>query len=272
MTSCVSSFGYGAAGGLQASSIVVKATVDSAIQVAIALWERNSSKSIANMQNELADRNTKLAEKLYEHTKKYWPAEKALVNDVFSESKTVTQYTGLANGWAAMADTAVAAGRADWQRQMADRCAPVSQCDDARWQRNGQTVRTDLLSYAARQDEARTEVLNDRRYARQYAVLGLGKGQLRSLASYQSIANAVGTNASEMLIGTVNSALTTYGFYSNRVDANRWGSGVRDALGVPPTATAPMGPSHESWDGRLMPAVEALKTPSFMPPTDRRNG
>jgi hypothetical protein len=96
------------------------------------------------------------------------------------------------------------------------------------------------MSYAARQDEARTQILNDRRYARQYAILGLGKGQLRDLLSYQAIGNSIGTNASEMLISTVNSALTTYGFYSNKIDVQRWGSGTREMLGLP-TVTAPMG-------------------------------
>lgn len=278
MTSCVSSIGYTIAGGLQATSIITKATVDSAIQVAIALWERNSSKSIADMQDELADRNTKMAEKLHLHAKQFWPAEAALVGDVFGEGKVATQYTGLANGWAIMADVEVTAGRADWQRQMAERCTSVSQCDDARWQRNGQLVRADLMSYAARQDEARTQILNDRRYARQYAVLGLGRGQLRDLMSYQSIGNVIGTNASEMLIGTVNSALTAYGFYSNRIDANRWGAGTREMLGVQSTATAPMGSkpavSMQSVPEqvRIAPvSAELLKTPNFNPGISKAN-
>lgn len=240
MGSCVSDIGYSAAGALQSKSIIVKATVDSAIQIAIALWERNSSESIANMQDELADRQTKLAEKIHAQAKLYWPAEAAFVADMFGEAKVSTQYNGLASGWAAFVDVEVAAGRANWVEQMNARCTPVSQCEDARWQRNGQMARADIMSYAARQDEARTQILNDRRYARQYAALALGKGQLRDLLSYQSIGNAVGTNASEMLISTVNSALTTYGFYSNRIDAGRWGSGTREMLGVP-TATAPMG-------------------------------
>jgi len=240
MTSCVSDFGYSAAGLLQAKSIIVKATVDSAIQVAIALWERNSSQSIANMQNELADRQTVLAEKIHLHAKEFWPAEKAFVDDMFGEGKAVTQYNGLASGWAAFVDVESAAGRANWIDQANARCTPVSPCEDARWQRNTQMARTDIMSYAARQDEARTQILNDRRYARQYAALALGKGQLRGLLSYQSIGNSIGTNASKMLISTVSSALTTYDFYSNRIDVQRWGNGAREMLGAP-TATAPMG-------------------------------
>lgn len=238
MGSCVSDIGYSAAGAMQAKSIIVKATVDSAIQVAIALWERNSSQSIANMQNELADRQTKLAEKIHLHAKLFWPAEKAFIDDMFGEGKVSTQYTGLANGWAAFLDVESAAGRANWIDQANARCTPVSPCEDARWQRNAQMARADVMSYAARQDEARTQILNDRRYARQYAALALGKGQLRDLLSYQAIGNSIGTNASEMLISTVNSALTTFGFYSNRIDVQRWGSGTREMLGAP-TATAP---------------------------------
>ena len=240
MGSCVTDVGYIAAATMQAKSIIVKATIDSAIQIGIALWERNSSKSIANMQDELADRQTKLAEKIHLHAKLFWPAEKAFINDMFGEGKVTTQYTGLASGWAAFLDVESAAGRANWIEQANARCTPVSQCEDARWQRNAQMARTDIMSYAARQDESRTQILNDRRYARQYAALALGKGQLRDLLSYQSIGNSIGTNASEMLISTVNSALTTYGFYSNRIDTGRWGSGTREMLGAP-TATAPMG-------------------------------
>lgn len=272
MGSCVSNVGYIAASALQSKSIIVKATVDSAIQVAIALWQRNSSKSIANMQDELADRNTKLAEKLHAHAKIFWPAEASFVSDMFGESKVTTQYVGLANGWAAMADTEIAAGRADWLRQMSDRCTPASRCENARWQRNGQIVRADTMSYAARQDEARTEILNDRRYARQYAALALGKGQVADLQTYQNIANTVGTSASQMLIGTVNSALTSFGFYSNKIDAGRWGSGTRDMLGVPSGATAPMRQKPEITmqsmpeQVRISPvSVEMLKTPDFSP-------
>jgi hypothetical protein len=240
MGSCVSDIGYVAAANAQASAIIFKASIDTAIQIGIALWERNSSLSIANMQDELADRQTILAEKIHAHAKLFWPREAALVNDIFGEGKVVTQYHGLATGWGQFSDIEIAAGRASWVEQMNARCTPVSKCEDARWQRNGQAVRADLMSYAARQDEARTQILNDRRYARQYGVLGLGKGQLRDLLSYQAIGNSIGTNASEMLISTVNSALTTYGFYSNKIDVQRWGSGTREMLGAP-TATAPMG-------------------------------
>ena len=131
MGSCVSDIGYAAAGAMQAKSIIVKATVDSAIQVVIALWERNSSQSIANMQDELANRQTILAEKIHAHAKLYWPAEKAFVNDMFGEAKTVTQYNGLASGWAAFADVESAAGRASWVEQSNTRCTPVSKCEDA---------------------------------------------------------------------------------------------------------------------------------------------
>ena len=158
---------------------------------------------------------------------------------MFGEGKATTQYNGLATGWGQMADIETSAGRANWQEQMAQRCTPATKCEDARWQRNAQVVRADTMSYAARQDEARTQIINDRRYARQYAVLGLGRGQIRDLLSYQAIGNAIGTNASEMLLSTVNSALTAYGYYSNRQNAGHWGQGTRDMLDRGPTA--PMG-------------------------------
>lgn len=263
MTSCVSDFGYSAAGVLQAKSIVVKATVDSAIQVAIALWERNSSLSIANMQDELADRQTVLAEQVHAHAKQFWPAETSLVNDVFGAAKVTTSYSALANGWGQMADIETDAGRSDWIARMSARCTPASRCEDARWQRNAQAARADIMSYACRQDEARTQITNDRRYARQYAVLGLGKGQLRDLLSYQAIGNIIGTNASEALIGTVNSALTTYGFYSNRLNTQQWGAGIREAW-TQSYATAPMGEVKRA-DISMVPVPEQVKLAPVAP-------
>lgn len=228
MSACISIVGYMAVGVLQATSIIVKATVDSAIQLAIALWERNSSQSIANMQNELADRQTKLAEKIQAHAILFWPKETQLVNDVFGEGKAVTGYHGLASGWGQMADIETDAGRSAWIRDMDTRCTPVHPCEDARWQRNAQLVRGDLMSYAARQDEARTQIINDRRYARQLAIIGLGKGQLQKLMSYQDVAMTIGINASEALMSSVNTGLTAFGYHSNRLGVDRWGSGIQE--------------------------------------------
>lgn len=280
MTSCVSDFGYTAAGILHAKSIVVKATVDSAIQIAIALWERNSSQSIANMQDELADRQTKLAEEVFAHAKLFWPAEATLVNQVFSEGKAVTEYHTLADGWGQMADVETDVGRTNWIAQMAARCTPASQCEDARWQRNAQLVRADLMSYAARQDEARTQILNDRRYARQYAVLALGKGQLRDLMTYQSVGNSIGTNASEMLMATVNSALTTYGYYSNRMNITAWNASTPEPITarVPVSMEqAPMRLTREPAPAPLAPVSNELLKPvpvvkevePYLPPRNR---
>ena len=48
--SCVTDMAYVSAATQQGKAIVTQAIVDAAIQVAVALWQRNSSTSISNMQ------------------------------------------------------------------------------------------------------------------------------------------------------------------------------------------------------------------------------
>lgn len=236
---CITNFAYTAAASQQGAAIVTQATVETAIQVALALWQRNSSKSINNMQIDLANDQMELAEEIQAHAIIYYPREAALVADAFSETKLTTQYTGLAGDWGGLLNEAMEAGRQTWLEVMDDACLAPSACEDARWQRNGQLAAADMLSYAARQDESRTQILNDRRYARQLAVLGLGRGQLQALQGYQQIAMTAGGSASTMLIETVNSALNAYGYIGARAEPQRgWGVGIRDtwALARAPAA------------------------------------
>ena len=229
---CISDAEYIAAAQQQADAMVGQATADAAIQIGIALWQRNSSKSIKNMQIEIADRQMKLAEQVQAHAEIYWPREKELVDDTFGVGKVNTQYVALSTEFGAMTDASLAQGRTRWIDTMRNWCMAPSRCEDARWQRNAQVARSDMMSYAARQDEARTQILNDRRFARQYAVLQLGRGQLGDLLNYQSIAEVAGMHAGAMLTSTVNSALTAFGYYPNRHDQTGWGSGIRNAFGV----------------------------------------
>lgn len=230
---CISNTAYTAAAGKQASAIITQASVDVAIQVALALWQRNSSKSINNMQIELADQQMELAEEIQAHASLYYPREAALVADAFSETKVEAQYVGLAGEWGNLLNQSLEAGRQTWLEVMDDACLAPSACEDARWQRNGQLAAADMISYAARQDESRSQVLNDRRYARQLAVLGLGKGQLGTLQGYQQIAMTAGAGASTMLMETVNSALNAYGYIGARAEPPRgWGFGIKDSWGL----------------------------------------
>lgn len=230
---CISNSAYTQAAARQASAIINQAATNAAIQVALALWQRNSSSSIANMQNEIADANMKMAEAVAAHAAKFWPEEKELVDDVFGEAKVTTQYTGLTSAWAGMLDKSLQEGRGVWIDAMTDMCLRPTRCEDARWQRNAQLNRSDIMSYAARQDEARTEILNERRYERQKSAIELGRGKVPALVSYQNIARVNGMAASGAVDGMISSALYAYGYYKAQppsMPTNGWGAPARNAL------------------------------------------
>lgn len=253
---CITNDEYVAAAQQQADAMVGQATADAAIQVGIALWQRNSSKSIKNMQIEIADRQMKLAEQVQAHAEIYWPKEKELVDDTFGVGKVNTQYVALATEFGSIADVSLAQGRTRWIDTMRSWCMAPSRCEDARWQRNSQVARSDMMSYAARQDESRTQILNDRRFARQYAVLKLGRGALDFLLSYQAIAQISGGYAGQMLTSTVNSALTAFGYYPTRHEQTGWGSGIRDTFGTKgPVAPGPAVSQVSQAPVQYMPAV-----------------
>lgn len=231
---CITNAGYVSAARKQAEALVTQARVDVAIQVAIALWQRNSSQSISNMQNELADQQTKLAEEVQAHAEKFWPEEKELVDDVFSEGKVTTGYASLAGAWGGFLSESMSAGRTKYIETLRNQCLGVTRCDDARWQRNTELANSDMISFAARQDEKRTEILNDRRYARQYAILKYGRGSFDAMMSYAEISQTLGINASRTLLGTINSALEGYGYYSTRNRTYQgWGAPLREQWAQP---------------------------------------
>lgn len=228
LCSCVTNVAYTAAAGKQSAAIITQATVDAAIQVAIALWQRNSSKSIQSMQQEIADAQVQLAEEVQAHAEIFWPEEKELIDDIFAESKVTTGYTALMAEFSGLASATLNDGRSRWVQTMRSLCMPPSRCEDARWHRNAAVIGVDLQNFAARQDEARTQIINDRRYARQNMALGLGRGQLQALLSYQDIGRIAGANAAGSLLATVNSAMQAYGYNQLRQDYTAWGSGIRD--------------------------------------------
>lgn len=227
---CITNSAYIQAAKDQADAITNQALADTAIYVGLALWQRNTSGSIAAMQNEIANRQIKLAEQLHDHAKKFWPAEIALVNDAFGETKYNPQYAATSTQWASLVDSTMQAARSDWLDTMRSWCMAADKCEDARWQRNAQSTRADLISYADRQEEARAQIINDRRYARQYAVLGMGRDRLSTVPSFQQIAGTVGASAAGMLTGTINSALEAFGYYPARNEPVSWGRGIRETF------------------------------------------
>jgi hypothetical protein len=260
--SCVTDSAYISAATKQGHAIVTQATVDAAIQVAIALWQRNSSTSISNMQKNISEQQVVLAEAVQAHAVIFWAEEADLVNDAFGVSKVVTGYTALSSGWAALVDEAEAEGRALWLDVSRQLCLPPDRCQDARWQRNEQLLRADMLSYASRQDEARTETLNDRRYARQLAVLGMGQGKVADLVTYQNIGLYSGLSAASMLESGINSAMQLYGYQSSRTGPpTGWAQGIKQTWTAAPNFRSTV----------TMPATDAQRaTVTVLPPVPTR--
>lgn len=212
---CINDAAYIGAAKSQRNSQLTIATVETAIYVALALWQRNSSESITNMQNEIANRNMKLAEKVHEHAKHFWKVDKLLVDTAFGEAKHVPDYTGFTATMSSLTDKAMRDGKTNWLNDMKEMCHPANKCEAARWDRNAQLIRANAISFADRLSEARTEVLNDMRYSRQYDAVGLGRGLLGSSVAFSNLFVNSGSQAANMLIGSINSGLRRLG-YSRR--------------------------------------------------------
>jgi hypothetical protein len=76
-----------------------------------------------------------------------------------------------------------------------------------------------------RSEEARTEMLNARRYSRQVAAVALGRGTLQNAMSMGGLGNA-GDAVRGSLIRTINSGMSLWGY-----SANRWRHGGNYATG-----------------------------------------
>ena len=229
---CVTNSEYIQAATKQADAIRKQAIADAAIQVGLALWQRKTSGDIINMQNEIADEQMKLAEAIQAHAEKFWPAEKSLVDDTFGETEATPNYVATAGTWGDLADQSMEDGRQDWIEVMRRACLSPTRCEDARFQRSQQLTRADMMSFAARQEEARTQAINDRRYERQYKVLGLAHGRLSNVVGFQSAALQAGGSASNMLTGAINSAMELYGYWPARNAPGPWGyaSGIKSVF------------------------------------------
>lgn len=229
---CVSSLGYIAAAETQSNAIIAQAVADAAIQAGLALWQRKTSGDIIAMQNEIADEQMQLAEAIQAHAEKFWPAELSLVNDAFNESVATPNYVATAGEWGGLADVTMEDGRQDWIETMRRACLSPTRCEDARFQRSQQLQRADMMSFAARQEEARAQAINDRRYERQYKVLQMGHNRLSNVVGFQSAALVAGGSASNALTNTINSAMALYGYWPARNNPGQWGyaSGIKSVF------------------------------------------
>lgn len=237
---CISDAAYIQAASDQAGAIRRQATVDASIASSLALYQRNSSRDITNMQNEIASAQVALAEATQQHTEQFWPEELSLVEDVFGEGKATPDYASLPLQWKQIVSASMENGRLGWINEADRYCRSPDLCADARWQRGNMIAQADIMSFAARQAEGRADVINDRRYEQRYAVLQLGRGQLGTILGYQAVGLTAGGSAAGFLAGTISSALEAYGYYTDRQQAPQWGhaAGIRSKWGVPYTPQA----------------------------------
>lgn len=229
----VTNEGYKFAAQQQAKTTYQLGAIDIAVMIAFALWQRKTSKNIAEMQELIADEQMRLAEKLHEHAKLFWAAEKALVDQAFGESRAATDYAGLGAGWKGFVLSGLSAGRQEWITEFQRHCAVPTQCEDARWQRTSSLMQADMLAFGARQAEARAQTLRDRRYERQYNALKLGHNILHYTMQFQSAALAIGTQAHNVLFGSVNSLLRETGYWAQYKQPTMWShmsSGAQGAV------------------------------------------
>lgn len=198
--------GYVAAATGHTASTATLSAVDTAVTVAIALWQRHSTNSITNMQEEIADKQMALAEKLHAHAKLFWAGESRMVSDAFGIARAATDYSGVPTGWQGFATSTLSTTRQAWLAELSRGCMSFNDCEDARWNRESAAYQADTLAFGARQAEARAQTLRDVRYERQYYVVGLGHGILERTTGMQAAALSQAAHAQGVMFSLINQA------------------------------------------------------------------
>lgn len=215
---CIDGAAYKAQATAQADSIIQEAAVWGAIQVAMMLAQRSSSGAIADMQAELAERRVVMAEEALAHAKLTWEKEKAFVDEMMAVPVFTPQYLQ-AQQMLNETDRVEGLALAAIDSHLARLGITTTACDESRPSRGMATARTDLVSHTMRAAEARAIALNDRRYSRQLAAVGLGKGTLQNAKAMGQLADGAGA-VRDSLIRTINSGMSLWGY-----SANRWRHG-----------------------------------------------
>ena len=223
---CVDNIAYIAYADDRAQQVIRHAQIDVAISTALALWQRTSSDTIMGLQGELGDRQYRLAEKVREHAKRFWPYEDAFLNDAFGEPRANPQYEAMSLAWGGFVDDALRRGRSSFLVDMKQRCISVTDCEDNKWKRSQQVIKADTISHADRQAENRADALNDKRYSRQYAALALGRGYLGMIPSYQDLAGKANQTPKATLLGNIARGLDWWGSW--RVGEDPWKKKAED--------------------------------------------
>jgi hypothetical protein len=224
--------GYIGAAAETALQVVATTLIDIAIQEYVAKEQRRARKTIADMVDEMSARQMALAESIAGQASAFYPAEAAFVADAFGEAKHYSNWGAAAAGWKNFATEANAAGREAWLKESRAMCMPPTRCDDARWSNMTAKTVVDTQNFALRKEEARTDALNDRRYARQYNAVKLGQGRVGSGASYAVVAGGIATSLSQTLGNMVNSVAPLVGYLSSRVKDIGWTTDTQPAADV----------------------------------------
>lgn len=221
---CIDDAAYIEQAEAQAESIIAEAVVWAAIQTAIMLAQRSARTGLADIQSKLGERRVKLAEEMLAHAKETWPEVQRYVSDAMSEAYHEPVYSET-QPMLTEVDRIEDATKLRIESVLGRLGITATVCDDARVGRGFATVRTDLTSHTMRSSEARAIALNDRRYSRQLAAVGLGRRVLNAAMSMSQLTGGANTVRTSLL-RTINSATSLWGY-----SANRWSHGSNHATG-----------------------------------------
>lgn len=238
-TDCVDDTAYVSQATAQKNAIQTEAIVQAAIQAGLLVWQSYSQGVIADLRQELADRRMKMAEDILAHAEIGWVQEAALVGAVMGTSEVGPAYS-IASAADSTIEEAWGGADASYDAIIARMgLPPTTTCEDQRIGRGMAAVKTDLYSHMMRTAEARAIAINDRRFSRQLTVLGMNRGFLDAARSM----GALGAGREVVrgaIMGTINSALSLWGYQDTRWQSNNrgWGNsyaGARIGIGGDPT-------------------------------------
>jgi hypothetical protein len=238
---------YLVAAKTQADAIVYEAVQWTAIQIALMAAQRAVRGAISDMQEKLANRRMVLAEKALAHAQATWPKEAAFIAEAFAEAKHTPDYSTVP-AVGPEVDRTEGLGQDYLDTLLTRQGLEFSACDQSRGERATAQARTDLVGHAMRSAEAKSIAFNDRRYSRQLAALGMGRGRLAGGLTFGSL-TAGGDAVRSSLFRTVNSGMELWGYTSNR-----W---TNTASYVTPSrnAPAPVEYGRPVWNGWQEPAA-----------------
>ncbi|MCM1516211.1 MAG: hypothetical protein NC080_07375 [Paraprevotella sp.] len=234
--------GYEHAAQRQADAMLEFAIEDVAIQTALALWKRNAASSISDMQQAIANRQTRLAEQIAAHARNFWPYEKDAVDDAFGLGKATAQYDALSLTWGSTSDKDQQCYKDRLDQELGYRCIGLTSCESAIWGRNKQMVRANVMAFADREAEGRMDKLNDIRFAKQYSALALGRNHLANVPTFMNLGGAARASNSQLLNGLINSGMEALGYYRRGTDS--WGSRLETRWGATPYSRVNQLPSY----------------------------